>query len=100
MYMDAYLPPDADFEWSLLDATNNQVIHGMEGLTSTHMDLGMIDWEQHPLVKMRIDMATTSGSLPVIHGIHFEGLIADDFDTNPISQGWTLTNCNWNSEPN
>ena len=97
MYMDAYLPPDADFEWSLLDATNNQVIHGMEGLTSTHMDLGMIDWEQYPLVKMRIDMATTSGSLPVIHGIHFEGLIADDFDTDPISQGWTLTNCNWNS---
>ena len=97
MYMDAYLPPDADFEWSLLDATNNQVVHGMEGLTSTNMDLGMIDWEQHPLVKMRIDMATTSGSLPVIHGIHFEGLIADDFDTDPISQGWTLTNCNWNS---
>ena len=61
MYMDAYIPADSDFEWSLLDASNNQIIPGFSELTVTEMDFGILDWRTYPLVKMQIDMATTTG---------------------------------------
>ena len=60
------------------------------------MDFGIIDWLSYPLVKMRIDMSTTTGSMPVVHGIHFDGLIQDDFDSNPSSSGWQLNGVAWN----
>ena len=94
--MDAYIPVDADFAWSLLDASTDSVIPGFDGLTDTYMDFGIIDWLSYPLVKMRIDMSTTTGSLPVVHGIHFDGLIQDDFDSNPSSSGWQLNGVAWN----
>ena len=97
MYMDAYIPTDADFEWRLLDASTDTVIPGFDDLTQISMDFGVIDWENYPLVKMQIDMATTTGSLPVVHGIHFDGLMEDDFDTNPASNGWSMSGSNWNS---
>ena len=97
MYMDAYIPTDADFEWRLLDASTDTVIPGFDDLTQISMDFGVIDWENYPLVKMQIDMATTTGSLPVVHGIHFDGLLVDDFDTNPASNGWSMSGSNWNS---
>ena len=97
MYMDAYIPVDSDFAWSLLDASNNQIIPGFSELTVTEMDFGILDWNTYPLVKMQIDMATTTGSLPVIHGIHFDGLIEDDFDTNPASKGWSISGSSWSS---
>ena len=100
MYMDAYIPMDADFEWRLLDASTDTVIPGFDELTQISMDFGVIDWESYPMVKMQIDMATTTGSLPVIHGIHFDGLIEDDFDTNPASNGWSMSGVNWNSGSN
>ncbi|MEC8312393.1 MAG: hypothetical protein VXZ52_00655 [Candidatus Thermoplasmatota archaeon] len=96
MYMDAYVPIDSDFEWSLLDASTDSVIPGFDGLTDTYMDFGIIDWLSYPLVKMRIDMSTTTGSLPVVHGIHFDGLIQDDFDSNPSFSGWQLNGVAWN----
>ncbi len=97
MYMDAYIPPDADFEWRLLDASTDTLIPGFDGLTDTTMDFGIIDWETYPLVKIQIDMATTTGSLPVIHGIHFDGLIEEDFDSNPASSGWLMSGSSWSS---
>ncbi len=96
MYMDAYIPVDADFEWSLLDAATDTVIPGYDGLTSVYMDFGIIDWLSYPLVKMRIDMATTTGSLPIVHGIHFDGLLQDDFDSNPSANGWQFNGVSWN----
>ena len=97
MYMDAYIPADSRFEWSLLDASNNQVLPGFSGLTVTEMDFGIIDWKTYPLVKMQIDMETTTGSLPVVHGIHFDGLIEEDFDTNPATKGWLMSGSTWSS---
>ena len=95
--MDAYIPQDADFEWRLLDASTDTLIPGFDGLTDTTMDFGIIDWETYPLVKIQIDMATTTGSLPIIHGIHFDGLIEEDFDSNPTSSGWLMSGSSWNS---
>ena len=40
MYLDAYIPQDADFEWSLLDAATDLPIPGFEGLTEVMLDLG------------------------------------------------------------
>lgn len=95
MYLDAYIPPDADFEWSLLDAATGLAIPGFEGLTEVMLDLGVIDWLSFPLIKIQIDMATTTGSLPIVHGIHFDGLLHDDFDSNPSLYGWTLSGVGW-----
>lgn len=100
MYMDAYVPIDADFQWRILDAATDNVIPGFDDLTQISMDFGLIDWETYPLVKMQIDMATVTGSLPIVHGIHFDGLIEDDFDTNPASNGWTMSGASWNSGSN
>ena len=97
MYMDAFVPVDSRFEWNLLDASDNQILPGFSGLTVTEMDFGIIDWETYPLVKMQIDMETTTGSLPVVHGIHFDGLIEDEFDTNPAGKGWSLSGASWSS---
>ena len=97
MYMDAYIPLDASFEWRVLDASTNMVIPGFDDLTQISMDFGVIDWETYPLIKMQIDMATTTGSLPIVHGIHFDGVIEDDFDSNPNLNGWTMSGANWNS---
>ncbi|GIQ97417.1 MAG: hypothetical protein CM15mP3_04510 [Candidatus Poseidoniales archaeon] len=41
MYLDAYIPPDADFEWSLMDAATGLPIPGFEGLTGVMLDLGV-----------------------------------------------------------
>ena len=97
MYIDAYIPNDAVFEWDLIDASTDQIIPGFEDLTSTSIDLGAIDYEKYPELKFYVYMETTSGSLPVIHGIHFEGLIIDSFDSKPSESGWTLQNSNWNN---
>ena len=97
MYIDAYIPDDAVFEWDLIDANTNLTIPGFEDLTSTSIDLGAIDYEQYPELKFYVYMETTSGSLPIIHGIHFEGLIIDSLDSNPTGSGWSLQNSNWNS---
>ena len=97
MYIDAFIPNDAVFEWDLIDASTNQTIPGFEALKSTSIDLGAIDYEEHPELKFYVYMETTSGSLPIIHGIHFEGLIIDSFDSNPSESGWTLQTSNWNN---
>ena len=98
MYMDAYIPDDAVFEWDLIDASTNLTIPGFEDLTTTSLDLGMIDWETYPMARIFVYMETTSGTLPVINGIHFEGLMIDDFATSPIDRGWSLQSSNWLNE--
>ena len=97
MYIDAYIPDDAVFEWDLIDANTNQTIPGFEDMTSTSIDLGAIDYEEHPEIKFYVYMETSSGTLPEIHGIHFEGLIIDSFDSNPSDFGWNLQTSNWNN---
>lgn len=97
MYMDAYIPDDAIFEWDLIDASTNLPIPGFEDLTVTSLDLGIVDWETYPMAKIYVYMETTSGILPEIHGIHFEGLMIDDFDTNPTAKGWSLQSSSWSS---
>ena len=97
MYMDAYIPVDAMFEWDLIDSSTNQTIPGFESLTTTSLDLGMIDWETYPLVQIYVFMETTSGTLPEIFGIHFEGLMIEDFTNNPTGNGWSLQSSSWNN---
>ena len=70
-------PRDADFEWRIIDASTDIVIPGFEEIEAKYFDFGIIDWETYPLIKMQIDMASITGSLPIIHGIHFDGLIED-----------------------
>lgn len=97
MYMDAYIPADALFEWDLIDGSTNLAIPGFEGLTTTSLDLGMVDWETYPMVQIYVYMETTSGTLPEIRGIHFEGLLVDDFDNDPLDNGWTLQSSSWSN---
>ena len=97
MYMDASIPAGSIFEWQLIDATTNSIVPGFESITETSFDLGMIDWQTHPLLKLRIYMETSSGDLPSIHGIHFEGKIIEDFSNNPIEIGWQMQGVSWSN---
>ena len=53
LHMDAYVYPGSVFEWQILDASTNAPVPGFERLTSTWADLGMIDWEAHPLLNSK-----------------------------------------------
>ncbi len=95
MHMDASIPSGSIFEWQLIDAATNAIVPGFESITETSFDLGMIDWETYPLLKLRIYMETSSGDLPSIHGIHFEGKIFEDFSDDPTELGWQLQGVTW-----
>ena len=68
LHMDASIPGDAVFEWRLLDAVTNQPVPGFEHMTDVTVDLGMVDWRIHPLVRIDLHLASGSTGLPSVHG--------------------------------
>ena len=97
LYMDASIPTGSIFEWQLIDAATNSIVPGFESISETSFDLGMVDWETYPMLKMRIYMETSTGDLPSIHGIHFEGKIVEDFSNNPTGTGWQMQGVSWSN---
>ncbi len=98
MYLDAVVPSGSIMEWRLLDASTNSPIPGFEHSTEKAIDLGVIDWEAYPSAKMHIHMKTQSGGAPVIHGIHFDGVVIEQFGEDPSSAGWDLQGVSWSGE--
>ena len=95
LHMDAVIPNGAVFEWRLLDAVTNQPVIGFEHMTHTSVDLGMVDWSTHPLVRIDIHMQTGASGIPTIHGFHFNGVLFEDFDQDPTAAGWQLQGQTW-----
>ena len=98
MYMDAVVPAGSMFEWSLMDASTGQLIPQYSHFEATSMDLGMVDWQKYPSVRMKIHMGTGQGnSAPIIHGFYFDGIIFEDFKDDPIRIGWQLQGATWST---
>lgn len=95
LHMDASIPGDAVFEWRLLDAVTNQPVPGFEHMTAVTVDLGMVDWRVHPLVRIDLHLASGSTGLPSVHGFHFDGALYHEFNLDPTPQGWLLQNVIW-----
>ena len=96
LYMDAVIPAGSLFDWSLMDASTGQLIPQYSHFETTSMDLGMVDWQKYPSVRMKIHMGTGQGnSAPIIHGFYFDGAIYEDFNDDPYRMGWQLQGSTW-----
>jgi len=95
LHLDAEVPSGEVLEWRLLDAATSQAIPGFEHSTSKSVDLGMIDWETYPSVRISIHMKSQSGGIPVVHGLHFEGKVVENFEEDPTGMGWQLQSVAW-----
>jgi len=96
MYMDAVVPSGSVFDWSLMDASTGQLIPQYSHFETTSMDLGMVDWQKYPSVRIKIHMGTGQGnSAPIINGFYFDGAIHEDFKDDPIRIDWQLQGASW-----
>ena len=98
LHMDALVYPGSEFEWQILDATTNAPVPGFERLTSTWVDLGMIDAQQHPLLKFEVYMKEAAdGGTSEIRSWSLNGHIAMSFDTDPTAEGWAVQSGSWSN---
>ena len=98
LHMDALIYPGSEFEWQILDATTNVPVPGFERLTSTWVDLGMIDAQQHPLLKFEVYMKEAAdGGTSEIRSWSLNGHIAMSFDTDPSAEGWAVQSGSWSN---
>ena len=97
LHLDAEVPSGEVLEWRLLDASTSQPVPGFEHSISKSVDLGLIDWESYPSVRLSIHMKSQSGGVPVVHGMHFEGKVIEEFGEDPTGMGWQLQNVAWSN---
>ena len=98
MHMDATIDPSSVFEWQLLDAQTMTPIPGFEHMTSTQVDLGIVDWREHPSARLKIHMLQGSGGgVSKIRSISFDGHLSKTFDVDPTNNGWNIQSGSWQS---
>ena len=96
LHMDASIPSGSIFEWQILDAATNSPVPGFERITSTWVDLGMIDWHAYPLLKLKIHMKESAGGgPPEVFSISMNGHIHRSFDADPSADGWQMQGGTW-----
>ena len=97
-HMDAVVPVGSEFDWQILDASTNQPVPGFERLTSTWVDLGLIDAKRFPLLKLKIHMKESPGGFaPEIFSMSMDGIIHQSFDADPSDSGWQLGSGTWSN---
>lgn len=89
--VDATVPSGSALSWSVLDGISKQPIPGYEGINNYVYDIGGIDSEKHPTLRIKLHLDQPSGSAPVVHGVHVQGRYVSSFNSNP---GWTGS-INW-----
>ena len=96
LHMDHFEFPGSVFEYQILDAMTGTPIEGFERLSMPSIDLGMIDVEQHPLLRLQVHMReAVGGGAPEIRSLSFNGHVAKSFDTDPSSEGWQIQGGSW-----
>ncbi len=94
MSIDATVSGQSSLSWTVLDGSTDLPISGFEDRIDHWADLGAIDPEAHPSLRLKLtfDQATGSPS-PVVHGVHVQGIYSHSFSRDP---NWTGS-INWNS---
>ena len=95
MVIDAEIPTGSLFEWSLIDASTGTPLPGYQEMTDLRVDLGAIDWESTPSLRLKMHMITGSGGGPKVHSIGISGAINESFSENPALHDWTLAGTSW-----
>ena len=99
MSIDAEIPNNAILLTTILDGRTNTPIPGFINREDLHMDLGTIDSERFPELRVKLYFATPNGAqTPLVHGIHLNGRISTSFDSSPTDMGWNLTGANWDGD--
>ena len=94
--IDADVPSGAVFKWSLIDATSGNPMPGFINQTNLIHDLGAIDWQRFPDLRLKLHMAGGSNGLPVLNAIHINGRLVESFHNDPADRGWTHSATYWN----
>ena len=98
MSIDAMIPNNAILRTSILDGRSNTPIPGFDNLEDLHLDLGPIDSNLHPELKVHLYFATPNGAqTPIVHGIHLNGRIATTFEVIHLRWGGH-TGSNWDGD--
>ena len=96
--IDATIPNGADLRLSVLDGVSKTPIPGFSNLDPTWVDLGSIDPEKHPSLRLKLYFDARGGSLsPIVHEIHMNHRYGTSFGSNPTDAGWSMSNMNWNN---
>ena len=67
MSLDAIVPSGASLEWTVLDAITMTPISGFVDRTESVADLGVIDWETHPSLRLKVAFVAGSGGAPHLY---------------------------------
>jgi len=96
MSIDTDAPSNA-VTWSVLDASNNTPLDGFYERQGHWADLGGIDWQKHPAIRLKVTLeAMGTGSVTKVNGVHIQGLFVNSFDDNPTD--WSLIACSWDGD--
>jgi hypothetical protein len=95
--IDATIPTGAALTLSILDGVSKTPIPGYSMLDPTWVDLGGIDAEKHPSLRLKLHFDARSGPSPVVHSIGMNHRYDTSFRANPVDAGWTLNSMDWGS---
>jgi len=96
--IDATIPNGADLRLSVLDGVSKTAIPGFSNLDPTWVDLGSIDPEKHPSLRLKLYFDARGGALsPIVHEIHMNHRYGTSFASNPVEAGWSMNAMNWNN---
>ena len=99
MSIDAEIPNNAILLTTILDGRSNTPIPGFINREDLHLNLGPIDSELYPELRVKLYFATPNGAqTPLVHGIHLNGRISTTFDSSPTDMGWDLIGSNWDGD--
>ena len=98
LHMDLYEFPGSVFEYQIMDAQTGTPVPGFERLTLPYVDLGMIDAEEHPLLRFKVHMKEAQGGgTSMIRSLSHNGHLSKSFDTDPSAEGWQIQGGSWSN---
>ena len=105
--VDATIPDSSNLMLSILDGVSKTPIPGFSNLDTTWVDLGSIDSERHPSLRVKLNLdIRNGGTTPIVHAVHLNHRYSTSFNSNPESAGgsasanptssWSLNSMSWN----
>ena len=96
--IDATIPTGSNVRLTILDGVSKTPIPGYSLLDPTWVDLGAIDPEKHPSLRLKLYFDARGGAAtPIVHEIHMNHRYGTSFNSNPVNAGWSMNGMNWNN---
>ncbi|MEE3083188.1 MAG: hypothetical protein VX320_03745, partial [Candidatus Thermoplasmatota archaeon] len=96
--IDATIPTGSNLRASIIDGNTGTAIPGYEDLDPHWFDLGQIDSELHPSLRLKLFFdASAGGASPIVHKIHMNHRYGTSFSSSPLDAGWSLSGMAWNN---